>query len=78
VNAGAATAVDAEPSHPPLATVPSPTLAASPPPVIDAESRSTWSSAGDAGVAIGRSTKKAGVATAGAFTRFAKKIAGSF
>jgi beta-lactamase regulating signal transducer with metallopeptidase domain len=76
-NAGAATAVDVEPADPPLATVPSPTLAASPP-AIDAETRSTWGPAADAGVAIGRGTKKAGVATAGAFTRFAKKIAGSF
>lgn len=62
---------------PPLVTAPSPTLAASPP-AIDAESRSTWGSAADAGVAIGRRTKNTGVATAGAFTRFAKKIAGSF
>ena len=76
VNAGAATAADVEPSTPPLATLPSPTPAASPP-AIDAEPPS-WGSAADAGVAIGRGTKKAGVATAGAFTRFAKKIAGSF
>jgi hypothetical protein len=57
--------------------MPSPARAASAP-AIDAESRSTWGSAADAGVAIGRGTKEAGVATAGAFTRFAKKIAGSF
>lgn len=66
-----------EPPDPTLVTAPSPTLAASPP-AIDAESRSTWGSAADAGVAIGRRTKNTGVATAGAFTRFAKKIAGSF
>lgn len=77
VTAGAAAAVDVEPSDLPLVTVPSPALAASPP-EIDAESRSTWGSPADAGVAIGRGTRKAGVATAGAFTRFAKKIAGSF
>ncbi len=66
-----------ESPDPPLVTAPSPTLAASPP-AIDAESRSTWGSAADAGVAIGRRTKNTGVATAGAFTRFAKRIAGSF
>jgi beta-lactamase regulating signal transducer with metallopeptidase domain len=48
------------------------------PPAIAAESRSAWSSAADAGVAIGRGSKRAGVATAGTFTRFAKKIADSF
>jgi beta-lactamase regulating signal transducer with metallopeptidase domain len=77
VNAGAATVVDVEPAALHLATMPSPARAASAP-AIDAESRSTWGSAADAGVAIGRGTKEAGVATAGAFTRFAKKIAGSF
>ena len=61
----------------PLVTLPSPMVAASPP-AADAESPSPWGSAAEAGVAIGRGTKKAGAATAGAFTRFAKKIAGSF
>ena len=65
------------PTDPPLVTLPSP-LHAALPPAIDAESRSPWSPAADAGVAIGRGSKKAGVATAGAFTRFAKRIAGSF
>ena len=65
-----------ESPEPPLVTAPS-SLAASPP-AIDAESRSNWGSAADAGVAIGRGTKNTGVATAGAFTRFAKKLAGSF
>jgi beta-lactamase regulating signal transducer with metallopeptidase domain len=76
-NAGAAADAAVEPSGPPLVTLPSPAPAASPP-ASDADSRSTWGSPADAGVAIGRGTKKAGVATAGAFTRFAKKIAGSF
>jgi D-alanyl-D-alanine endopeptidase (penicillin-binding protein 7) len=40
--------------------------------------RSPWSAAGDAGTAIGRGSKAAGVATAGAFTRFARRVAGSF
>ena len=74
--AGASAAVEVEPSASPPVTVPSPQAAS--PPALDAESPSPWSSAADAGVAIGRSTKKAGVATAGAFTRFAKKIADSF
>jgi beta-lactamase regulating signal transducer with metallopeptidase domain len=37
-----------------------------------------WSRAADAGVAVGRASQKAGTATAGLFTRFGKKIAGSF
>ena len=73
---GASAVVEVEPSASPPVTVPSPQAAS--PPALDAESPSPWGSAADAGVAIGRGTKKAGVATAGAFTRFAKKIAGSF
>ena len=45
---------------------------------VDDHAQSAWTQATDAGVAIGRGSKKAGVATAGAFTRFAKKVAGSF
>ena len=37
-----------------------------------------WATAADAGVAIGRGSQKAGVATASFFTRLGKKIAGSF
>jgi hypothetical protein len=37
-----------------------------------------WSAAADAGVAIGRGSRSAGVATAGFFSRVGKKIAGSF
>ena len=37
-----------------------------------------WTAAADAGVAIGRGTEKAGVATAGFFNRMGKKIARSF
>ena len=37
-----------------------------------------WSTAADAGVAIGRGSRSAGVATAGFFSRVGKKIAGSF
>jgi len=40
--------------------------------------RSPWGAAADGGVAIGRTSKQAGVATAGFFTRFARRVAGSF
>ena len=40
--------------------------------------RSPWSAAAAGGVAIGRKSKDAGVATAGFFTRFARRVAGSF
>ena len=40
--------------------------------------RSPWGAAADGGVAIGRKSKDAGVATAGFFTRFAHRVAGSF
>jgi hypothetical protein len=42
------------------------------------DSRSVWSAAADGGTAIGRKSKQAGVATAGFFTRFARRVAGSF
>lgn len=41
-------------------------------------STSPWSAAASGGVAIGRKSKDAGVATAGFFTRTARRIAGSF
>ena len=66
-----------DPVPPPLDVAAAPVLTSSPLP-IDNESRSVWSPAADAGVAVARGSKKAGVTTAGAFTRFAKKIAGSF
>ena len=37
-----------------------------------------WGAAADAGVAVGRGSQNAGVATASFFSRFGKKIAGSF
>lgn len=40
--------------------------------------QSPWGAAADGGVAIARSSKKAGVATAGFFTRLAKGVAGSY
>jgi len=41
-------------------------------------SRSPWSAAAAGGAAIGRTSKDAGVATAGFFTRVARRVAGSF
>jgi hypothetical protein len=40
--------------------------------------RAAWTIAADAGIAIGRGSQSAGVATAGFFTRFGKRVAGSF
>ena len=40
--------------------------------------RAPWIAAADGGVAIGRKSKDAGVATAGFFTRVAHRVAGSF
>jgi beta-lactamase regulating signal transducer with metallopeptidase domain len=40
--------------------------------------RSPWDAAADAGAAIGRGSQTAGVATAGFFSRFAKRVARSF
>jgi hypothetical protein len=37
-----------------------------------------WTRAADTGIAVGRASQDAGVATAGFFTRFGKRVAGSF
>ena len=37
-----------------------------------------WTTAADAGVAVGRTSQKAAVATAGFFTRVSKRVAGAF
>jgi beta-lactamase regulating signal transducer with metallopeptidase domain len=42
------------------------------------KARAPWTAATDGGVAIGRKSRDAGVATAGFFTRFARRVAGSF
>jgi beta-lactamase regulating signal transducer with metallopeptidase domain len=48
-------------------------------PAVTAEpSRSPWSAAADGGVTLGRKSRDAGVATAGFFTRVARRVAGSF
>lgn len=48
------------------------------PPTVTAQVESAWSGAAAGGTAIGRKSKEAGVATAGAFKRLASRIAGSF
>lgn len=48
------------------------------PPSSDAKPRAPWMAAADGGVAIGRRSQNAGVATAGFFSRFGKKVADSF
>lgn len=48
-----------------------------PPPPPAAVTR-PWNAIADAGVAVGEGSRKAGVATAGFFTRFARRVAGSF
>ena len=68
-------------AEPPLATVtrdlPSVPLPQAPQ-VTTAPSRSPWSAVADGGVAIGRKSKDAGVATAGFFSRFGRRVAGAF
>jgi hypothetical protein len=68
-------------------TISTPVAAALPDPMLTevddaagaAEKPATpWSVATDGGVAIGRASRNAGVATAGFFSRFGKKIAKSF
>jgi hypothetical protein len=48
------------------------------PGAAEVTARTPWSAAADAGVAVGRGSRSAGVATAGFFSRVGKKIAGSF
>jgi beta-lactamase regulating signal transducer with metallopeptidase domain len=60
---------------PELPNVPLPDQA----PQVTAEPpRSPWTAAAASGVAIGRKSKDAGLATAGFFTRFARRVTGSF
>ena len=46
--------------------------------VADAPAQAPWTTAADAGVAVGRTSQKAAVATAGFFTRVSKRVAGAF
>lgn len=71
--------VDAEPAPPaipelsivPLTPQPQPNASTDPP-------RTPWGVAAAGGTALGRKSKDAGVATAGAFTRLARRVAGAF
>ena len=54
------------------------TAPSTPTPPGETPTDSAWRAAADGGVAIGRESKKAGVATAGFFNRLGKRIAGSF
>jgi hypothetical protein len=46
--------------------------------VVVEQARSPWMDVADGGAALGRKSKDAGLATAGLFTRFARRVAGSF
>jgi beta-lactamase regulating signal transducer with metallopeptidase domain len=67
-----------EPSVVSIAPAPAVASAGQPPPATAGPQRSPWQQAADGGVAIGRKSRDAGVATAGMFTRIAKRVAGSF
>lgn len=60
-----------------VAMLPAPIPAAMAPATTDG-GQSPWSAAASGGAAIGKKSKDAGVATAGFFTRFARRVAGSF
>jgi bla regulator protein blaR1 len=67
-----------------LASLSYTTISLGAPPYLTPSSATTpaaatpWGAAADAGVAVGRGSQKAAVATAGYFSRFGKKIAASF
>ena len=74
---GAAAAAD--PDHEVTAPLPSAPSAAPGQTAVTADkSQSPWTAVAAGGTAIGRKSKDAGVATAGFFSRFAKRVAGSF
>jgi beta-lactamase regulating signal transducer with metallopeptidase domain len=68
----ASTPTGVAPSPPPP---PSPAARTSAPPD---DAQTPWGAAADAGTAVGRGSRKAGVATGSFFSRLGKKIAGSF
>jgi len=76
-----APAIEAVPQPAPLTALEGTAVALTPPAVPNAtpaSTRSPWSAAASGGAAIGRKSKDAGVATAGFFTRVARRVAGSF
>jgi hypothetical protein len=66
---------------PSVASSPPPQPSPSPAPRANApadDAQTPWGAAADAGTAVGRSSRKAGVATGSFFSRLGKRIAGSF
>jgi hypothetical protein len=78
LNAVDHTPAAAEPADEPETPTVVPAAMSQPSEVTVEQPRSPWGAAADGGVAIGRKSKQAGVATAGFFTRFARRVAGSF
>lgn len=78
---GAARATEAEHQTPSNAASDARSTPAQPlqrPPDVTPHTQSPWTAAAAGGSAIGRTSKNAGLATAGAFRRFAGRIAGAF
>ena len=78
--AAASGAIETQPPALPASRVQGAWMASTPgsPPSSDAKPRAPWMAAADGGVAIGRRSQNAGVATAGFFSRVSKKVADSF
>ncbi len=72
---------DAEQQTPSNTAIEARSMPAPPPqnePAVPSRTRSPWEAAAAGGSAIGRTSKNAGLATAGAFRRFAGRVAGAF
>jgi len=73
---------EADPEPPPTVVPEVASVPQTPPPTPDVSAQvprpSPWTAAAAGGVALGRTSKDAGVATAGFFTRFARRVAGAF
>ena len=76
--ADATRATEPEPQGPSNAAIESRSMPPQNPPTVTTRTESPWSAAAAGGAAIGQKSKNAGLATAGAFKRFASRIAGSF
>jgi beta-lactamase regulating signal transducer with metallopeptidase domain len=79
--------IEASPAAPLAIVTETPHVALATPPVLPTpavpdvnaqEPRAPWTAAAAGGVAIGRTSKDAGLATAGFFTKVARRVAGSF
>lgn len=76
VSAAPAAAVESTEPHARIETSPDPPPL--PPVAATEQERSPWATAADGGKSIGTKSKDAGLATAGVFSRFARRVAGSF